>query len=141
MAAIRRREFISLLGGAAAVWPLAARAQQPERMRRIGVLMPFAEDHPVGQARAAAFLQGLQQSGWTDGHNVRIDYRWSAGDADRIRKFATELIALGPDVVMAFTSAAVCALAAGYQHRSHRLRGRRRSGRRRLCREPGAAGR
>ena len=69
---MKRREFITLLVGAAAVWPFAARAQQPDRMRRIGVLMPFAEDHPVGQARAAAFLQGLQQSGWTDGHNVRI---------------------------------------------------------------------
>jgi len=107
---MKRREFITLLGGAAAAWPLAARAQQPERMRRIGVLMPFAEDHPVGQARLAAFLQGLQQSGWTDGRNLRIEYRWSAGDADRIRKFAIELVALGPDVVMAFTSAAVSPL-------------------------------
>jgi putative ABC transport system substrate-binding protein len=77
---------------------------------RIGVLLPFAEDHPVGQARVAAFVQGLRQLGWTDGHNVRIDYRWSAGDSDNIRKFASELIALGPDVVMAFTSAAVTAL-------------------------------
>jgi putative ABC transport system substrate-binding protein len=107
---IRRREFITLLGGAAVGWPLAARAQQPAQVRRIGVLMPFAEDHPVGQARNAAFLQGLQQLGWTDGRNVRIDYRWSAGDGDRIRKFATELIALGPEVVMAFTSAAVAPL-------------------------------
>jgi putative tryptophan/tyrosine transport system substrate-binding protein len=74
------------------------------------VLLPFAEDHPVGQARVAAFVQGLRQLGWTDGHNVRIDYRWSAGDSDNIRKFASELIALGPDVVMAFTSAAVTAL-------------------------------
>jgi len=105
----RRRQFITLLGGAAA-WPLAARAQQPAQLRRIGVLMPFAEDDPVGQARVAAFVQGLQQSGWTDGRNVRIDYRWSAGDADRIRKLAMELIALGPDVVMAFTSAAVAPL-------------------------------
>jgi len=105
----RRRDFITLLGGAAA-WPLAARAQQPAQLRRIGVLMPFAEDDPVGQARVAAFVQGLQQSGWTDGRNVRIDYRWSAGDADRIRKLAMELIALGPDVVMAFTSAAVAPL-------------------------------
>jgi putative tryptophan/tyrosine transport system substrate-binding protein len=72
--------------------------------------MPFAEDHPVGQARLAAFVQGLQQLGWTDGRNVRIDYRWSAGDADRLRKLAMELIALGPDVVMAFTSAAVAPL-------------------------------
>src|SRR5215468_1886974 len=105
----RRRDFITLLGGAAA-WPLAARAQQPAQLRRIGVLMPFAEDDPVGQARVAAFVQGLQQSGWTDGRNVRIDYRWSAGDADRIRKLAMELIALGPDVVMAFTSAGVAPL-------------------------------
>jgi len=106
---MKRREFITLLGGAAA-WPLAARAQQRERVWRIGVLLPFAEDHPVGQARVAAFVQGLRQLGWTDGHNVRIDYRWSAGDSDNIRKFASELIALGPDVVMAFTSAAVTAL-------------------------------
>ena len=107
---LRRRQFITLLGGAVAAWPLAARAQQPAQVRRIGVLMPFAEDHPVGQARVAAFVQGLRQLGWTDGHNVRIDYRWSAGDSDNIRKFASELIALGPDVVMAFTSAAVTAL-------------------------------
>src|SRR5262245_37895726 len=108
---IQRRKFLAtLIGGAAAAWPLAARAQQPAQVRRIGVLMPFAEDHPVGQARAAAFLQGLRQVGWTDGHNVRIDYRWSAGDSDNIHKFASELIALEPDVVMAFTSAAVTAL-------------------------------
>ena len=109
MFSMRRREFITLLGGAAA-WPLQARGQQPAQVRRIGVLVPFAEDHPVGQARVAAFLQGLQQLGWTDGGNVRIDYRWSAGDPDRIRKVATELIALGPEVVMAFTSAAVAPL-------------------------------
>jgi len=106
---MRRREFMALLGGAAA-WPLAAHAQQGERMRRIGVLMPFGEDHPVAQARLAAFLQGLQQLSWIDGRNVRIDYRWSAGDANRTRKFATELIALEPEVVMAFTSAAVAPL-------------------------------
>jgi putative tryptophan/tyrosine transport system substrate-binding protein len=106
---IGRRKFLATLGGAAA-WPLAARAQQPAQVRRIGVLLPFAEDHPVGQARVAAFVHGLRQLGWTDGHNVRIDYRWSAGDSDNIRKFASELIALGPDVVMAFTSAAVTAL-------------------------------
>ena len=106
---IERRKFLATLGAAAA-WPLAARAQQPAQVRRIGVLMPFGEDHPVGQARVAAFMQGLRQLGWTDGHNVRIDYRWSAGDSDNIRKFASELIALGPDVVMAFTSAAVTAL-------------------------------
>ena len=80
---MRRREFITLLGGAAAAWPLAARAQQPERMRRIGVLMNLAADDPEAQARLAAFQQGLQQLGWTDGRNVRIDSRWAAGDAER----------------------------------------------------------
>ena len=98
---MKRREFITLLGGAAAAWPLAARAQQGERMRRIGVLMSLAADDPEGQARLAAFLQGLQQLGWTDGRNVRIDYRWGAGDAERIRRYAAELVALAPDVILA----------------------------------------
>jgi putative ABC transport system substrate-binding protein len=79
---------MALIAGAAVGWPLAARAQQAERVRRIGVLMPFAEDNPVGQARLAAFLQGLQQLGWADGRNVRIDTRWGAGDANRTRKHA-----------------------------------------------------
>jgi putative ABC transport system substrate-binding protein len=106
---LKRREFITLLGGAVA-WPLSARGQQSDRVRRIGVLHTPAADDPDGQARNVAFLQGLQQLGWTDGRNVRIDLRWAAGDGDRIRKFATELIALGPEVVMAFTSAAVAPL-------------------------------
>src|SRR5947209_9020048 len=92
---------MGLLGGAAATWPLAARAQQPDRMRRIGVLAPFAADDPEEQARVAAFVQGLQQLGWTDGRNVQIDYRWAAGDAERIRRYAAELITLGPDVILA----------------------------------------
>ena len=96
-----RREFITLLGGAAAAWPLAARAQQGERVRRIGVLMNVAADDPEAQARNAAFLQGLQELGWTVGRNVRIDYRWAAGDADRLRRYAAELVALAPDVVLA----------------------------------------
>jgi putative ABC transport system substrate-binding protein len=82
---MRRREFITLLGSAAAAWPLAARAQQPERMRRIGVLNNPAAHDPDSQARVAAFAQGLQELGWIDGRNVRIDYRWSSGDPDRIR--------------------------------------------------------
>jgi putative ABC transport system substrate-binding protein len=98
---IGRREFIALLGGAAAAWPLGARAQQSERVRRIGALMNLAENDPEGQARNAAFLQGLQQLGWTDGRNVRIEYRWTLGDADRIRKYVTELVALTPDVILA----------------------------------------
>src|SRR5215813_13921894 len=96
----RRREFITLLGGAAA-WPLAARAQQTERTRRIGVLMSLAEDDPEAQSRLRAFVQGLQQSGWTDGRNLRIDIRWGAGDADRSRRYAAELVALVPDVILA----------------------------------------
>jgi ABC-type uncharacterized transport system substrate-binding protein len=98
---MRRREFITLIGGAAATWPLAARAQQADRMRRIGVLLNFAEDDPEAQAQNLAFLQGLQQLGWTDGRNVRIDARWTGGDPARARKYAAELVALGPDVVLA----------------------------------------
>ena len=110
-------------------------------MRRIGVLMNLAADDPEGQARIAAFLQGLQQLGWTDGRNVRIDYRWGAGDADRIRKYAAELVALAPDVILAAGSPAVAAVATGDPHRADRVRDRHRSGRRRLRRKPGAAGR
>jgi putative ABC transport system substrate-binding protein len=99
-ASVRRRAFITLLGGAAA-WPLVARAQQGGPMRRIGVLMSVAADGPQGQARLAAFLKGLQQLGWTDGRNVRIDHRWGAGDAERSRKYAAELVTLGPDVILA----------------------------------------
>jgi putative tryptophan/tyrosine transport system substrate-binding protein len=101
---LRRRAFISLLGGAAA-WPLAARAQQPEGMRRIGVLMNTAADDPEGQARNTAFVQALQQFGWTEGRNIRIDYRWSAGNADRTRGYAAELVALAPEVILAPGSA------------------------------------
>ena len=103
---IRRREFITLLGGAAAGWPQMARAQQGERMRRIGVLISLAENDPEGQARIVAFLRGLQQLGWTDGRNVHIDYRWAAGDPDRYRTYATELVALAPDVILASGNAA-----------------------------------
>jgi putative ABC transport system substrate-binding protein len=106
---MRRRDFITLLGGAAA-WPLAARAQQPERMRRIGVLMPFAADDRQAQARVTAFLQGMAQLGWTDGRNMRIDMRWTADDADLYRRYATELVALAPDVILASTSLSVAAL-------------------------------
>ena len=102
---MRRREFIALLGGTAA-WPIAAHAQPGERMRRIGVLLPADADDAIFQARMAAFLGGLQQLGWTDRRNVRIDTRWAVGDAD-LRKYAGELVALGPDVVVAFGSNAV----------------------------------
>jgi len=104
---MKRRKFITLLGGAAVAWPIAARAQQPERMRRIGMLSNLAADDAEAQARNAAFLQALQQLGWTDGRNVRIDFRWGAGDADRNRRYAAELIALAPDVILATGSPAV----------------------------------
>ena len=107
---MKRREFITLLGGAAAAWPLAARAQQRERMRRIGVLMNLAADDPEGQARIVAFVQGLQQSGWADGHNVRIEIRWAAGDVARFQRAAEELLALAPDVVLASATPSVQAL-------------------------------
>jgi putative ABC transport system substrate-binding protein len=106
---MNRRKFVKLLGGTAVtpavLWPLTARAQQPDWMRRIGVLMNLAADDPQGQARLAAFQQRLQQLGWTDGHNLRIDTRWTAGNADNIRKYATELVALAPDVIFAHGSA------------------------------------
>src|SRR5512133_2263506 len=91
---IERRKFLALLFGGAATWPLGARAQQRERMRRIGVLMNQAADDPEGQARLVAFVQGLQQLGWTDRRNVHIDTRWTAGDAERMRKYAAEFAAL-----------------------------------------------
>jgi putative tryptophan/tyrosine transport system substrate-binding protein len=101
-----RRAFITLLGGAAA-WPLAARAEQRKPMRRVGVLMPFAANDPQVQTRNAAFLQGLQQLGWTVGNNIQIDYRWSGGNEDDTRKYAAELVALAPDVIFTSGSAAV----------------------------------
>src|SRR5262249_36777537 len=104
---MRRREFITLVGGAAAAWPLGARAQQPDRMRRIGILLPAAADDPVYQTRVGAFLQELQSLGWSIGRNVRIDTRWGAADAAQIRRHAAELAALAPDVILAFGSSTV----------------------------------
>src|SRR6516165_3861014 len=106
---MRRRDVITLLGSAAA-WPLVARAQQREPMRRIGVLMSYAADDPAGQARLLAFAQELAQSGWIDGRNVRIDVRWGAVDSERIRSHAAELIALVPEVIVATGSSAVGSL-------------------------------
>ena len=107
---MRRREFLGALGGAAAAWPLAAFAQQAARVRRIGVLVPYAASDPESLARVGAFLQELQQLGWTDGRNVRIDYRWSAGSAEVARKYAAELVALKPDVILANGASVVAPL-------------------------------
>jgi putative ABC transport system substrate-binding protein len=107
---MNRREFITILGSAAACWPLAAPAQQPDRMRRVGFLVGTAGDDPETQAQNAAFLQGLQQLGWTEGRNVRIDARWAAGNATDTRKYAAELVALAPDVILAQGSPSVGAL-------------------------------
>jgi len=98
---MKRREFIALISGVSLGWPLAARAQQQDRKRRIGVLMALAADDPAGQARFVAFVQALQELGWTDGRNVQIDTRWAAGDAERFRRYAAELVALAPDVILA----------------------------------------
>jgi putative ABC transport system substrate-binding protein len=106
---MRRRQFITLLGGGAAAWPLVARAQQQERLRRIGLLINLAADDPESQTRRAAFQQGLQQLGWTDGQNMRIIARWGAGDDDQIRKSAAELVAFTPDVILATSSPALAA--------------------------------
>src|SRR5262245_56174041 len=108
---IGRRELLAALGGAAAAWPLAARAQQRERVRRIGVLSSVPADDPEIQARMAAFHQGLQETGWIVGRTVRIDYRWSnAGDSEQARKYAAELIALAPEVILAVATSAAEAL-------------------------------
>ena len=99
--AMKRRQFITLVGGAAATWPLTVRAQQPERMRRVGILMNLGADDPESKLRVAAFLQGLQRLGWSVGSNIRMDTRWTAGNAGDIRKYAAELVALAPDVILA----------------------------------------
>jgi putative ABC transport system substrate-binding protein len=109
---MKRREFIMALGGAATAWPLAARAQQGERIRRIGVLMNQSANDSESKLRAAAFLEALQQKGWTDGRNVQIDFRWDAGTVDNARKMAAELVALAPDVILASGVTSLVALKA-----------------------------
>src|SRR5262245_42650187 len=111
----KRRQVLTLIGGAAATWPLAARAQQAERMRRIGVLVGFAESDPESPARLAAFRHGLERLGWKEGHNVRVEYRWGAGDPARMRAHAKELIGTGPDALVAESTPATAALQAETQ--------------------------
>jgi putative tryptophan/tyrosine transport system substrate-binding protein len=101
---MRRRQFITLLGGATAAWPLAARAQQAERMRRVGLLMGYPEGDVEGQASAAAFLRRLQELGWTEGHNIQIDTRWADADPNKARTFAKELVSMTPDVIVPSTN-------------------------------------
>jgi len=109
-AAMRRREFVSLLGGGVAAWPLMARGQQRDRVRQIGLLSPFSENDPETKARLAAFKERLEQLGWTDGRNIKIEYRFSEGNIERTRTAAAELVALTPDVIVAYANPAVSAL-------------------------------
>ena len=113
----QRREFMAMLGGAAAAWPRAARAQQPDRMRRIGVLVGTAEDDPDTKARLAALRQGLERRGWSEGRNVQLDYRFTAARSERIPAFAKELVDLQPDVILAHSTGA----AAGLQRESRTI--------------------
>jgi putative ABC transport system substrate-binding protein len=107
---MRRREFITLIGGTVVAWPRAARAQQPGRMRRIGVLMEFDENDPEAKANLAGFTRGLAELGWTDGRNLRMDIRWAAADVDRTRMFAKELVDLQPEMILANTTPVTAAL-------------------------------
>jgi putative ABC transport system substrate-binding protein len=110
MPSMRRRDFLTLLGSGVAAWPLTARAQQPERVRRMGVLVAYAESDPEAQARIAAFRQGLRELGWTEGHNLRMELGWGTGDPDRAQTLVTELISLAPDVIVAHGTPALTAL-------------------------------
>src|SRR5215471_19133123 len=106
---MKRRAFIALIGGAVA-WPLAAHAQQPERMRRVGVLIAFPEHHPMAQAYVTAFVRALERFGWAEGKNIRIDYRFAAGDPTLFKTYAAELVSLAPDAILASTAPALVAL-------------------------------
>ena len=138
---MRRRDFIAVLGGAAAAWPLAARAQQAERMRRIGMLLPAAADDRILQARVGAFLQALALLGWTIGRNVRIDTRWAASQCRRNSQTRGGIGRARAGRYPGPWQHGRGAVAAGDPHRADRVPDRRRSGRRRLRRQPGAAGR
>src|SRR6516162_234501 len=107
---LRRRAFITALGGAVAAWPLAVRAQQGDRVRRIGVLMPYDENDPWGKRRLSAFTQALVDLGWADGRNLRIDLRWAGGDINRIRALAQELVGLPPDIILTWGTPATAAV-------------------------------
>ena len=110
MPGIRRREFVTLLGGAAAAWPIAAGAQQVERMRRIGVLTLFSERDSEGRSRFSAFQEGLREAGWVEGRNIRIDYRWADGDPDRLRAYAAEIVGPAPEAIFCNSTPVLAAL-------------------------------
>jgi putative tryptophan/tyrosine transport system substrate-binding protein len=133
---MKRRDFIKLIGSAAATWPQAARAQQSKLMRRVGVLYPTPQTDPQGQAGDAAFRKQLNELGWVDGRTVHIEYRWAAGNIDRIQLFAKELVRLNPDVLVAVTTPATAALTRNANN-SYRVRRRIRSDRFRLRCQPG----
>ena len=138
---IGRRKFLAMLGGAAA-WPLAARAQQGERVRRIGVLMSFLDNDLEAQAYVAAFHQGLQKLGWVEGRNIHSDARWAGGeDTEALQKFAREVVALDPHVILSSSTPSTAALSAGDAQHSHRFRDRCRSDRQWLCCKLGPPGR
>ncbi len=124
---MRRREFIKLLGGTAAAWPFAARRSKADRVRRIGALMNIAESDPQSRIWAAAFERGLAEQGWKLGGNLQIEYRW-ANDENLYRRFARELLALTPEVVLAVSGSSATAPAGGHQHSTGRLHGDQRSG-------------
>src|SRR5438876_7243532 len=107
---MKRREFIALVSGVSAAWPFAARAQYPNRVSRIGVLTAFADSDAEGQTRITAFRQGLQERGWTDGRNIRFDYRFGVGGIDRVGTYAAELVSLSPDAILANGPQALAAL-------------------------------
>jgi hypothetical protein len=133
---MRRREFITLIGGAAA-WPLAARAQHGERVRRIGVLTTQSENAPDGRVRLGAFAQRLTELGWTDGRSAHLEIRWGAGDAERYRRYARELVALAPDVILADEKLQLGRIAAGNPDSADCIRGSHRPGRSGLDQKPG----
>jgi putative ABC transport system substrate-binding protein len=133
---LRRREFVAALGGAAAAWPLAARAQQGTRMRRIGVLMPYDENDPEIKLRYSAFTQALAELGWTDGRNVRMDLRWSGVDINRTRALAQELVGLQPDIIVTNSTPPTVALQRGNADDPDRFCERRRTRRQRHRRAP-----
>jgi putative ABC transport system substrate-binding protein len=135
---LTRRYFVRSLGGAAVAWPLTARAQQPKRMRRVGMLVAYAESDPEAQARVAAFRQGLRELGWTEGDNLRMELRWETGDPDRARTFATELISLAPDVIVAH---GLDSIASSNAHDPSRIRLGHRPSRCRLRAQSGPTGR